>query len=64
MIDSGYPSAKVDEVMKDIQELPPELVESYYDMVRESMKKRLKNDGDWIDIKKNGKGNYEHLDKL
>lgn len=26
LIDTGYPSAKVDEVMKDVDEVPPPLV--------------------------------------
>lgn len=47
LIDSGFPTAKVDEVFKDTIEIPPKLVDSYLKMVRENIKERLENDDDY-----------------
>lgn len=64
LIDSGYPSAKVDDVFKEVSEMPSELVESYYEMLKENIKQRLHKDPDFKDIKKNRPGQYDHLDKF
>ena len=55
MIDCGYPSQKVDEVFKTIVDMPPELVDSYYEMVKDNVKLRVSKDQDYQDQKKAGK---------
>ena len=64
LIDTGYPSAKVDEVFKDITDLPQSLVDSYLKMCRENFKEILENNDDYQDIKTKGGKQYPHLDKL
>ena len=53
---------KVDEVMSNIDRMPESLVHSYYEMVLEDIKERLKNDPDY-QVKK-GQGQFDFLDKL
>lgn len=65
LIQTGYPSARVDEVMATVHEMPESLVKAYYDMVREDIKERLRNDPDYQEKSgSDGKSPYEYLDKL
>ena len=60
-----YKSAVVDKEMKKIDassDIPEELVEMYFDMVRQGMKARLAADGDYQAVK--GSGRYSNLDQL
>ena len=51
--------------MNTVQEMPASLVKAYYDMVREDIKERLRNDPDYQEKKaQEGKSQYEYLDKL
>lgn len=60
---SGFPQAKVDEVMGTIDKLPDSLVSSYYEMIREDLKNRIQNDPDYRDKKRqNGSTPYNYLD--
>jgi hypothetical protein len=54
----------VDEVMKNVKNLPQELVDEYYNMVRENVKKRVQSDEDYKEFRKNGATPFEYLDKL
>lgn len=63
LISAGFPTMKVDEVFGNIDKLPESLVESYYEMVIEDLKERLKNDPDYQSKKgPNGKSPFEYLD--
>lgn len=66
LIDSGFATAKVDEVFKDLDKLPEELVNSYIDMSKQEVKDRLAKDEDYQEIKKSDHTtlNYEYLDKF
>lgn len=61
LMTAGFPQQKVDEVLANVEHLPPELVTSYYEMLREEIRDRAVNDRDY---KQAGKGRFEHLDKL
>lgn len=41
-------------MFKNVQELPTELIEAYYEMVKENIKIRLKNDEDYQKAKESG----------
>lgn len=60
LIDSGYPTAKVDEVFKEVEKIPDELVESYVELLKENVKERLDIDEDYKDAKNNSKYEYLH----
>lgn len=65
LMSSGFPQAKVDEVMGTIEKLPDSLVSSYYEMIREDLKNRIQNDPDYRDKKRqNGSTPYNYLDQL
>ena len=65
LIDGGYASAKVDEVMKGIASIPESLVNAYFEMVKEDVKNRTKVDSDYQAYKTEPRGlNLENLDKL
>jgi hypothetical protein len=64
LIESGYPSAKVDEVLKDIGGVPQGLVESYITLLKEDIKTRIKDDKDYKDSQDKGSKQFEFLDKL
>ena len=57
---AGFPSAKVDEVMSNVEALPDSLVSAYYNMVREEIRERLRVDDDF----KERRSSYPNLDKL
>ena len=62
---AGYPQAKVDEAMGKVDSLPESLVHSYYEMLREDVINRVRNDPDFNDKRgPDGKAPYEYLDKL
>ena len=51
--------------MSGIESLPESLVQAYYDMLREDISERLKDDEDYKEKKdQSGKTPYEYLDKL
>lgn len=56
----GFPSAKVDEVMSNVEALPESLVASYYDMVRDEIRDRLRQDDDF----EAKHASYSNLEKL
>lgn len=47
VIEHGYSTQKVDEVFKDVQELPESLVKAFYDMTRSDIKDRISSDSDY-----------------
>jgi len=57
---AGFPSAKVDEVMSNVESLPDSLVSAYYNMAREEIRERLRLDEDF----KEKHTSYPNLDKL
>ena len=62
-MDSGrYKSATVDAEMKKIEpeEIPVELRQAYFDMLKAGIKARLVDDKDYAKLK--GTGRFEHLD--
>ncbi len=62
---AGYPQAKVDEVMGEIDHLPESLVQAYYDMVKEDIANRVHNDNDYKARKSGtGRSGYDDLDRL
>jgi hypothetical protein len=64
IIDAGFPSAKVDEVMSNVHNLPETLVQAYYNMVRDDIKTRIQSDEDYQEKKNEPKKPYEYLDKI
>ena len=65
LMTAGYPQAKVDEAMGKVDSLPESLVHSYYEMLREDVINRVRNDPDFNDKRgPDGKTPYEYLDKL
>jgi hypothetical protein len=56
----GFPSAKVDEVMSSVEALPDSLVSAYYDMVRDEIRDRLRQDDDFLAKH----ASYSNLEKL
>ena len=55
LVDCGYPSSKVEEVLKDLTGIPDTLVDAYYEMVKEKIIARLNEDSDFIITVENGK---------
>lgn len=65
LLSAGFPQVKVDEVMGTIDKLPDSLVESYFEMIKDDFKTRIKNDPDYRDKKKSdGSTPFSFLDKL
>ena len=64
LIEIGYPSAKVDEVLGGISSLPESLVNSYYEMLRADIKDRAQNDEDFLDAKQRGSKQFADLEQL
>ena len=50
--------------MGNVDSLPEELVQSYYDMLKEDIKERLKEDEDYQEKKHDGNSPYPDLDRL
>jgi hypothetical protein len=65
LMTAGFPSAKVDEVLSNIEKMPESLVQAYYEMIVEEVKERLKEDPDYQSKKRaDGKSQFEYLDRL
>ena len=65
LLGAGFPQVKVDEVLGTIDQLPDSLVESYYDMIKDDIKTRIKNDPDYRDKKRGDSSTpFSFLDKL
>eukprot|EP00347_Sterkiella_histriomuscorum_P022410 403338593 len=64
LIEFGYPSAKVDEVLSDVKEMPETLVQSYFNMLKQDIKERLADDEDYQDLKIRGDSHIQELNKL
>lgn len=65
LLSAGFPQVKVDEVMGTIDKLPDSLVESYFEMIKDDLKTRIKNDPDYRDKKRSdGSTPFSFLDKL
>jgi len=60
LTDCGYASSKVDEVLKEVGEVPESLVKLYFEGIKEMVQERLRDDPDY----EKGSGRFPHLDKL
>jgi hypothetical protein len=54
LIEIGYPSAKVDEVLGGITSIPESLVNSYFEMLRSDIRERVQEDEDFLDARQRG----------
>ena len=54
LIEIGYPSAKVDEVLGGITSLPESLASSYFEMLRSDIRERIQEDEDFLDARQRG----------
>mmetsp|Transcript_29793 Transcript_29793/g.22093 ORF Transcript_29793/g.22093 Transcript_29793/m.22093 type:complete len:107 (-) Transcript_29793:41-361(-) len=64
LVDSGYPSQKVDEVFKRVKALPQKLVDSYFAMLDESVRTAIKDNEDLDLARKNNNKQFAALLKL
>lgn len=65
LLGAGFPQVKVDEAMGKIEQMPESLVESYFEMIKDDLKTRLKNDNDYREKKRaDGTTAFTFLDKL
>jgi len=47
LIDSGYPTSKVDEVLKEeVESLPENLIELYFQVLKEEVKESVRDNAD------------------
>jgi len=64
VIEAGYPSAKVDEVFKGIPEVPKNLEELFFGMLKENLKERIAEDVDFKEKKEKGSKQLDALNKI
>lgn len=68
IVGGKFPQAKVEEVLKNITEVPPELVKAYVDLQKSAIKFRISEDADYKIANQpnaqNPKEQFESLKKL